>query len=132
VGEITLVRAHRQAKLLNAAAQVSRIISSILDPELLLARTVDIICDEYGFYYAGIFLIERLADGKEWAVLKAGRGKAGRLMMQHGHKLEVGGRSMVGACTQLNEARIALDGGKEAVWFNNPFLRTPARKWPCR
>lgn len=118
----TLQKANRQASLLNVAAQVSRNISSILDPDELLPRTVDIICDEYGFYYSGIFLIERLEDGQDWAVLKAGRGKAGRIMMQHTHKLVVGGRSMVGACTALNEARIALDVGKEAVWFNNPFL----------
>ncbi|MFC1974900.1 GAF domain-containing protein [Chloroflexota bacterium] len=118
----SLVKARRRAKLLNAATQVSRNISSILDPDELLPRTVDIICEAYGFYYAGIFLIETLADGKQWAVLKAGRGKAGQIMMSHNHKLEVGGRSMVGACTSLNEARIALDVGKEAVWFNNPFL----------
>ncbi|MCB9080067.1 MAG: GAF domain-containing protein [Anaerolineaceae bacterium] len=114
--------AGRRAELLKAATEVSRIISSILEPNILLARTVDIICDRYGFYYAGIFLTETLEDGKRWAVLKAGRGKAGQLMMEHHHKLEVGGRSMVGACTALNEARIALDVGKEAVWFNNPFL----------
>jgi GAF domain-containing protein len=114
--------ARRRATLLNAAAQVSRTISSIFDLNTLLTRTVDIICDEYGFYYAGIFLIEPLADGKLWAVLKAGRGKAGRIMIENHHKLEVGGRSMIGACTALNEARIALDVGKEAVWFNNPFL----------
>lgn len=117
-----LAGARRRATLLNAAAQVSRNISSILDLNTLLTRTVDIICDEYGFYYAGIFLIETLADGKRWAVLKAGRGKAGRIMIENNHKLEVGGRSMIGACTALNEARIALDVGKEAVWFNNPFL----------
>jgi signal transduction histidine kinase len=118
----TLVQANRQATLLNAASQVSRIISLILDPEQLLSRTVDIICNEYGFYYSGIFLIETLADGKDWAVLKAGRGKAGRIMIENNHKLAVGGRSMIGACTALNDARIALDVGKEAVWFNNPFL----------
>ncbi len=117
-----LARANRRATLLNAAAQVSRNIASILDPDELLLRTVDIICGEYGFYYAGIFLVKTLADGKRWAVLKAGRGNAGQIMMAHNHKLRVGGRSMVGACTALNEARIALDVGLEAVWFNNPFL----------
>jgi len=115
-------RASRRARLLKAGAKVSRTISSILDPDLLLSRTVDVICDEYGFYYSGIFLIEHLSDGKTWAVLKAGRGKAGQIMLEHQHKLEVGGRSMVGACTARNEARIALDVGQEAVWFNNPFL----------
>ena len=118
----TLTRTSRQAMLLGAATEVSQIISSILDPDELLPRTVDLICDRYGFYYAGIFLVETLADGRRWAVLKAGRGKAGRIMIENNHKLEVGGRSMIGACTALNEARIALDVGKEAVWFNNPFL----------
>jgi signal transduction histidine kinase len=117
-----LAKAQRRARLLRAAALVSRNISSILDPDDLLARTVNIICTEYGFYYAGIFLIERLPDGHDWAVLKAGRGEAGRLMLENHHKLMVGGHSMVGACTALNQARIALDVGKEAVWFNNPFL----------
>lgn len=120
--EQTLVKAKRRTKLLRATAEVSRIISSILDPDELLARTVDIICDAYMFYYAGIFLIEEFSDGRRWAVLRAGRGRAGQLMMQHKHKLEVGGRSMVGACTSLNEARVAFDVGQEAVWFNNPFL----------
>src|SRR5688572_12163745 len=118
----TLTSANRQASLLGAAAEVSRFVTSILDPDELLARTVDIICDRYGFYYSGIFLIATLEDGKRWAVLRAGRGKAGRIMMDNHHKLEVGGRSMIGACTALNQARIALDVGKEAVWFNNPFL----------
>ena len=94
----TLSSANRQARLLGAAAEVSRFITSILDPDELLARTVDIICDRYGFYYAGIFLIATLEDGKQWAVLRAGRGKAGKIMMDNHHKLEVGGRSMIGAC----------------------------------
>lgn len=117
----TLAQTSRRAKLLYAAARVSRTASSILDPDELLSSTVDIICDEYGFYYAGIFLLEDI-DFKPWAVLKAGRGEAGRRMIEHHHKLEVGGHSMIGACTALNEARIALDVGQEAVWFNNPFL----------
>ncbi|MDM8519832.1 GAF domain-containing sensor histidine kinase [Anaerolineales bacterium HSG6] len=120
--EQTLIKANRRAALLSAATQVSRSLTSILDPDELLTKTVDIICDAYGFYYAGIFLIEDASDGRRWAVLRAGRGRAGQLMMQHKHKLEVGGRSMIGACTSLNEVRAAFDVGKEAVWFNNPFL----------
>ncbi len=119
---IDTIKTSRRETLLYAAAQVSRTASSILDLDELLPRIVDIICETYEFYYAGIFLIETLDDGKDWAVLKSGHGKAGQIMMEHNHKLEVGGRSMIGACTSLNEARIALDVGKEAVWFNNPFL----------
>lgn len=120
--EQTLAKANRRAALLSATAEVSRSMTSILDPDELLRRTVDVICDAYMFYYAGIFLVEEMTDGRRWAVLLAGRGRAGQLMMQHKHKLEVGGRSMIGACTSLNEVRVAFDVGQEAVWFNNPFL----------
>ncbi len=120
----TLSRTSRRARLLNAAARVSRSAASFLNPDELLPRTVDIICEEYGFYYAGIFLVDPNPDkeGRRWAVLQAGRGEAGRQMVKQGHKLEVGGNSMIGACTALNEARIASNVGQETVWFSNPFL----------
>jgi signal transduction histidine kinase/CheY-like chemotaxis protein len=109
----------RRTRLLEAGARVARNITSILDLDELLVRTVDIICDEYGFYYAAIFLLDE--EGK-WAVLRAGRGEAGRRMLETGHKLEVGGNSMIGAATGWREALIALDVGKEAVRFDNPLL----------
>ena len=43
-------------------------------------------------------------------------------MFKQGHKLEVGGQSMIGACVASGEARIALDVGEEAVRFDNPLL----------
>jgi signal transduction histidine kinase len=109
----------RRARLLEAGARVARNITSILDLDELLERTVDIICDEYDFYYAAVFLLDE--EGK-WAVLRAGRGEAGSRMIEAGHKLKVGGNSMIGAATGRREARIALDVGKEAVRFDNPLL----------
>jgi K+-sensing histidine kinase KdpD len=111
--------AERRAMLLHAVARVGKSVTSILDPDELLRRTVDIICDEFGFYYAGVFLND---DAGQWAVLRAGRGAAGAAMVAGGHKLAVGGNSMIGAATGLREARIALDVGEEAVFFKNPHL----------
>ncbi len=109
----------RRAALLQAGAQVSRNIISILDPEELLQKTVDIICEEFGFYYAGVFLLDETG---EWAVLHSGRGAAGAAMVAEGHKLKVGGLSMIGAATGRNQALIALDVGEEPVHFKNPHL----------
>jgi GAF domain-containing protein/CheY-like chemotaxis protein len=114
-----LARAERRARLLEAASQVGRDVTSILDMNELLNKTVDIICDAYGFYYAGVFLVN---EAREWAVLRAGRGQAGADMIAAGHKLAVGGHSMIGACVELNQARIALDVGEEPVHFKNPYL----------
>ena len=117
-------QAARRATLLQAGAVVSRNITSILDLDELLSSTVDIICKEYGFYYAGIFLVDEAPDeaGKHWAVLRAGHGEAGRELIRRGHKLEIGGNSMIGAATGFNEARISLDVDEEKVWYPNPLL----------
>ncbi|MBN2002940.1 MAG: GAF domain-containing protein [Anaerolineae bacterium] len=109
----------RRAALLHAGAQVSRNVISILDPEVLLQKTVDIICEEFEFYYAGVFLLDETG---EWAELHAGRGDAGAAMVAEGHKLKVGGLSMIGAATGRNQALIALDVGEEPVHFKNPHL----------
>ncbi len=109
----------RRAALLQAAAKVSRQVISILDPDQLLERVVDIICDEFGFYYAGVFLLD---EAGEWAVLRTGRGEAGAAMVSAGHKLRVGGISMIGTATGQRRALIALDVGEEPVHFKNPYL----------
>ena len=109
----------RHATLLKASARAAKNITSILDPYELLQRTVDIICDEFGFYYAGVFFLD---DAKQYAVLKAGRGESGREMVLTGHKLAIGGNSMIGASIANRQGRIALDVGAEAVFFENPHL----------
>lgn len=114
-----LHQAERRARLLQAAHDVSKEVTSILDMNQLLPMTVDIICDSYGFYYAGVFLLDKSG---EWAVLRAGRGDAGAAMIAEGHRLQVGGPSMIGASIYLRQARIALDVGEEAVHFKNPHL----------
>lgn len=109
----------RHATLLKASARAAKAITTILDPYELFQRTVDIICDEFDFYYAGVFLLD---DAGQFAVLKAGRGEAGKNMLIEGHKLAVGGNSMIGMAVQNREGRIALDVGAEAVFFENPHL----------
>ncbi|NUM44957.1 MAG: GAF domain-containing protein [Anaerolineales bacterium] len=111
--------AERRAALLQAAAQVAKNITTLRSLDELLPSAVDIICDAYNFYYAGVFLLD---ESRHWAVLRAGRGEAGRKMLEIGHKLEVGGQSMIGAAIAWREARIALDVGEEAVFFKNPYL----------
>lgn len=109
----------RRTIQLETAAEVSRAASSTLDPQRLVSQTVDLIADRFNLYYVGLFLVDETG---EWAVLRAATGKAGRQMVAQGHRLKVGGTSMVGWCTANAKARIALDVGAEAVRFDNPLL----------
>jgi GAF domain-containing protein/HAMP domain-containing protein len=109
----------RRAVQLATAAEVSHVATSVLDPDELIRQTVDLIRDHFSFYYVGLFLLD---ETKRWAMLRAGTGEPGRQMLEAGHRLQVGGESMVGWCTANAQARIALDVGEEAVRFDNPLL----------
>jgi PAS domain S-box-containing protein len=116
----------RHALQLQTASDVSRAVSSILDPDRLMQQVVDLARERFDLYYAGLFVMDESGEwtgepGK-WAVLRAGTGKAGRQMLARGHKLRIGGTSMVGQCVATRQARIALDVGEEAVRFDNPYL----------
>ena len=119
-------RAAHRALQLQTAAEVSRSASSILDSEELIPQTVNLIRERFDLYYVGLFLVDESGEWTgepgRWAVLRAGTGEAGEAMMAAGHKLEVGGESLIGQCVANQEARIALDVGQAAVRFDNPHL----------
>lgn len=114
-----LVEAKARTELLQTAAEVSRAASSILDIHELIQTSVNLIRDRFDFYYVGLFMVD---ETSEWAVLRAGTGQAGQIQLAKGHRLKVGGESMIGWCVQHRQARIAADVGEDAVWFSNPDL----------
>jgi GAF domain-containing protein len=109
----------RRAVQLATAAEVGRAAASILDLDTLVRQVVELVRGRFDLYYAGLFLLDQKGTS---AVLAAGTGEAGRTMREEGHKLEVGGVSMVGAACSQRKARIALDVGDELNRFDNPLL----------
>ncbi|MGD9374576.1 MAG: GAF domain-containing protein, partial [Anaerolineae bacterium] len=102
-----------------ATARLSQVATSILSVEELLPRIVELVREEFGYYYVGVFLVD---EQEEWAVLRAGTGVAGQKMLEQGHQLRIGGNSMIGWSVAHNQARIAFDVGKDAIHFANPWL----------
>ncbi len=119
-------RAGHRARWSQTAAEVSQAAASILDLDELLQRLVNLIHDRFGLYYAGLLLVDREASGAgergEWAVLRAGTGEAGEQMVEQGHKLQIGGGSVIGQCLASKQPRLAMDVGEESVRFTNPWL----------
>ena len=95
---------------LKAVSEVGRVASSILDLEELTERVVNLITDQFGYYYTALFLVD---EQGEQAELHSATGDAGRLLKENKHHLRVGGNSMVGLAISTREARIALDVGTE-------------------
>lgn len=109
----------RRSIQIQVASEVARDTTAVQDLNDLLHRAVDLIRERFGFYHAGIFLVD---DKREFAVLRASTGDAGRQMIERGHKLRVGETGIVGYVTSTGEARIATDVGVDAVHFKNPLL----------
>ena len=108
-----------RTKQLEAINEVGRAANAILDPDELIEKVVNLITDEFGYYYAALFLLD---PAERWAELRSATGEAGRVLKESHHRLEVGGKSMVGSAIQQRRARIALDVGAEAARFDNPLL----------
>lgn len=109
----------RRAKQFESIAQVARTISSTRDLDVLLPQITAVISREFGFYHVGIFLLDA---AKEYAVLSAANSAGGQVMLERGHRLKVGETGIVGYVTGTGEARVALDTGADATFFNNPDL----------
>ena len=112
-------RVSDRTEQLNATIEVGRVASSILDTNLLISKVVNLITDRFNYYYAAIFITDA---ANRWAELKDATGTAGQTLKARGHRLELGGKSMVGAAITTQQARIAEDVGSEPVRFNNPLL----------
>ncbi len=109
----------RQAVQLQTAAEVARDASTLQDIDELLNRTVNLVHDRFGFYHAGIFLLD---ERNEFAFLRAANSEGGQEMLRQGHRLKVGQTGLVGYVTSSGEPRIALDVDTDAVHFAHRLL----------
>jgi GAF domain-containing protein len=109
----------RRSIQLEAAAQVAQEAASIQDVDLLLTETAHLISHRFGFYHTGIFLLD---ERGEYAILRAASSEGGKRMLARGHRLAVGQIGIVGYVTGAGQARIALDVGEDAAFFDNPDL----------
>jgi GAF domain-containing protein len=117
--EIANQRNEKRARQFEAIAQVARATTSAMEMQDLLPRLVEVISQQFGFYHAGIFLMD---EEREFAVLRAANSEGGKRMLQRGHRLAFGQTGIVGFAAATGTPRIALDVGDDAVFFDNPDL----------
>lgn len=109
----------KRATQIQAVAQVGQAVAAQRELEELLLRTTHLISNRFGYYHVGIFLLDAR---EEFAVLRAANSSGGAKMLARGHKLRVGTEGIVGTVTGTGEARIVLDVGEDAVYFDNPDM----------
>lgn len=108
----------RRSRYLEGAAEIGRLATTFVDADELSRTVVELIRERFDLYYVGLFIAD---ESGEWAVLHAGTGTAGEIMLSNAHRLKIG-EGMIGWTVKYGEARIALDVGDDAVRFDNPVL----------
>ncbi len=109
----------RRATELETASALARDISKFTNLDTLLSNAVDLIRDQFGFYHAGLFLLD---VNKEFAVLRSATGDAGRQMLANNHRLRVGEVGLVGYAVSKGEPRIAQNVYQDTFHYKNPNL----------
>ena len=104
---------------LETISDVAREISTIRDLDTLLNVSTSLIREKFNFYHVGIFLVD---ERGEYAILRAASSVAAEELLARKYKLRVGQTGLVGNVTSTGQAYIALDVGRDAVHFENPFL----------
>jgi signal transduction histidine kinase/HAMP domain-containing protein/ActR/RegA family two-component response regulator len=117
----TTEQMRRRTVQLETSAEVARAITSVHDPDRLLPQVAQLISERFGWYHVGIFMVD---EAREYAVLRAANSEGGQRMLTRGHRLKVGEVGIVGYVAGAGQPRIALDVGKDAVYFDNPDLPT--------
>jgi GAF domain-containing protein/HAMP domain-containing protein len=108
-----------RTKQLTATIEVGRVASSILDPDQLLGNVVDLITEQFNYYYAAIYILD---PSEKWAELREATGQAGNVLKQNRHRLEIAGRSMVAGCIRERAPRIVQSLTEEKLKLENPLL----------
>ena len=108
-----------RTRQLAATNEVGRVAASSLDPDQLLAGVIPLFHEQFGYYFAAIYLVD---PSGRWAELKQATGEAGRVLKQNHHRLEITGKSMVGAAIRERSPRIAQVASEEKQRFENPLL----------
>jgi GAF domain-containing protein len=109
----------KRASQLKTLSRVARTIVSIQDLSILLPSITGLVSEQFGFYHAGIFLLD---DSGTKAILKAASSEGGRRMLARVHELPLDSTTIVGSATASSEPRVALEIAADAAQVSNPDL----------
>src|SRR5574341_1545523 len=108
-----------RTRQLEITARIGRVIAAETDLNRLLQTTIEVIRDQLGHYHAQVFMLD---DLRQYAVLRSSTGRAGRELLERGHKLPVGSQSVVGQASSRGEPVLASDTRYADFWMPNPLL----------
>ena len=105
---------------LEIVAQLNEQLNVLLDVEQVVARVVNQIQENFGYYHAHIYLID---DAQENLVVTSGTGKAGAEMKARRHSIPVNAPTSLVARAARTGDIVTVDNVRESDgWLPNPLL----------
>lgn len=91
----------RRSRYLQASSEVGRIAVSTLEAERLADLVTEAILEQFGFYYTALFTLDETGH---YAMLRAGTGEIGRVLLAQEYKVPLSSSSVVGRCIAQGRA----------------------------
>ncbi len=112
-------RVAERTRDLTLAAEVSRSLSQVRDPNTLLAEAVELIRARFDLYYTQVYLLDA---NQQTLTLQAGTGLLGEELVRRGHRLPLGPTSINGQAAIERRAIIVADTQNSPLFRPNPLL----------
>jgi GAF domain-containing protein len=113
------VQVAERTKQLKASNELGRVASSSLDPDKLLVNVLNLFDQQFGYYFAAIYLLD---PSEKWAELKEATGEVGKLLKQNHHRLEIAGKNPVGSAIREKAPRVLRSESDNRRRDDNPLL----------
>lgn len=111
-------RVAQRTQALQASNEVSRSLSTILDPDKLVKEVVEQVKQTFDYYHVHIYLFDK-AQNK--LVMVGGTGEAGAAMLAANHALAMN-QGLVGQAANNRQVTLVPDVSQASTWLANPLL----------
>jgi PAS domain S-box-containing protein len=109
----------RQNQYLAVSSEIGRIVTSTLDLNSIFTRTVSLISERFGFYFAAIYITEETGFN---VILREATGEAGEKMKAQRYSVVKGFNSIVGNVAESGESMLVNDVQHQPLFHPNPLL----------
>jgi GAF domain-containing protein/HAMP domain-containing protein len=109
----------QRALQLQTASEIAQEAVSTHELETLLDRSVNLIQERFRFYHVSFYSPD---EQRQYAVLRAGSGEVGKLMVQRGYRVRIGDMGIVSHVAETGELRVINDVKTDFTYVKHPLL----------
>jgi len=109
----------KRALQLQTASEIAREAVSTHELDTLLYRSVNLIQERFSYYHVSILSLD---DQRQFAILTAGAGEVGKIMVQRGFRVRIGEYGIVSHVVETGESRVINDVKTDFAYVKHPLL----------